>query len=150
WKYQFGVFTKKRFTTSHYHILYVTKLPLNRDKERTFNRIPEYSNSKVPGKLYFEDVWFIKRDYQKGGKKTPTRLPTEITDKCIKMGSNENDIVLEPFCGSGSVILSCLKYNRRFIGFEKSTPIFIIAEERIKEYKSQLKERHHTLDKWLE
>ncbi|MHA1971961.1 MAG: DNA-methyltransferase [Candidatus Hodarchaeales archaeon] len=150
WKYQFGVFTKKRFTTSHYHILYITKLPLNRDKERTFNRIAEYTNSKVPGKLYFEDVWFIKRDYQKGGKKTPTRLPLEITDKCVRMGSNKNDLVLEPFCGSGSVILSCLRHSRRYIGFEKSQPIFEIAEERINQFESKLREKPRSLEHWLE
>lgn len=147
WKYQFGVFTKKRFVTSHYHILYFTKLKENDDKKRTFNRIPEYSSS--PGKLYFEDVWKIKRDYQKGGEKTPTRLPLAVTDKCVQMGSNQGDIVLEPFLGSGSVVLSCIKYNRQYIGFEISKPIFNIAKKRIREMTRQLEEKSNKLDSWL-
>ncbi|MFW9904636.1 MAG: DNA-methyltransferase [Candidatus Thorarchaeota archaeon] len=147
WKYQFGVFTKKRFVSSHYHILYFTKLPEKKDNLRTFNRIPEYSSS--PGKLYFEDVWLIKRNYQKGGEKTPTRLPLEVTNKCVRMGSNENDLILEPFMGSGSVILSCIQYNRRYIGFEISEPIFKIAKRRIVQTKQQFAERSNNLESWL-
>ncbi|UCE12514.1 MAG: site-specific DNA-methyltransferase [Candidatus Heimdallarchaeota archaeon] len=147
WKYQFGVFTKKRFVTSHYHILYFTKLPEKDDKLRTFNRISEYSSS--PGKLYFEDVWRIKRDYQKGGEKTPTRLPLAVTDKCVRIGSNEGDLVLEPFMGSGSVILSCIKYNRRYIGFEISEKIFSVAQNRIQMIKQQLNEKGDNLERWL-
>ncbi|MFX1282689.1 MAG: DNA-methyltransferase [Promethearchaeota archaeon] len=147
WKYQFGVFTKKRFVTSHYHILYFTKLAAKEDSNRTFNRISEYSSSL--GKLYFEDVWRIKRDYQKGGEKTPTRLPLAVTDKCIRMGSNEGDIVLEPFLGSGSVVISCIKYNRRYIGFEISEKIFTIAKKRIEKMQNHLEGRSYKLDDWL-
>lgn len=147
WKYQFGVFTKKRFVTSHYHILYFTKLELKDDKLRTFNRISEYSTS--PGKYYFEDVWYIKRDYQKGGDKTPTRLPLAITDKCVRMASNEGDVVLEPFLGSGSVVLSAMNYNRQFIGFELSKNIFEIAQRRIQVAKNEKIDQESNLDQWL-
>ncbi|PWI47994.1 site-specific DNA-methyltransferase [Candidatus Heimdallarchaeota archaeon B3_Heim] len=147
WKYQFGVFTKKRFVTSHYHILYFTKLGVKEDRLRTFNRVPEYSSS--PGKLYFEDVWRINRDYQKGGEKTPTRLPLAITDKCVRMGSNEGDTILEPFLGSGSVVLSAIKYNRQFIGFELSEKIYQIAERRIKDQIIDLGTKDTSLDFWL-
>ncbi|MFX1517825.1 MAG: DNA-methyltransferase [Promethearchaeota archaeon] len=146
WKYQFGVFTKKRFVSSHYHILYFTKLPEKQDNLRTFNRISEYSSS--PGKLYFEDVWLIKRDYQKGGEKTPTRLPLAVTDKCVRMGSNEHDLILEPFMGSGSVILSCIQYSRNYIGFEISEPIFNIAKKRIAQTEQQISKKSN-LEGWL-
>ena len=147
WKYQFGVYTKKKFVTSHYHILYFTKLPVNKDQLRTFNRISEYSVS--PGKLYFEDVWIINRDYQKGGEKTPTRLPLAITDKCIRMGSNEQDLVLEPFLGSGAVVQSCLKFNREYIGFEISPDIFQIATKRIAKTNDYISNQNSTLENWL-
>ncbi|NHJ01043.1 MAG: site-specific DNA-methyltransferase [Candidatus Heimdallarchaeota archaeon] len=147
WKYQFGVYTKKKYVTSHYHILYFTKLPLNKDHLRTFNRISDYSVSL--GKLYFEDVWFINRDYQKGGEKTPTRLPLALTDKCIRMGSEEGDLVLEPFLGSGAVIQSCMTFNRRYIGFEISPEIFQIARNRIEKTRNHIQNRNGTLENWL-
>lgn len=147
WKFQFGVFTKKRYVTSHYHILYFTNLKEKNDKLRTFNRISDYSTS--PGKLYFEDVWRIKRDYQKGGDKTPTRLPLAVTDKCIRMASNGGDLILEPFLGSGSVVLSAMKYNRNYIGFEISEEIFRVAEKRKKALEKDLITTNGSLEKWI-
>jgi site-specific DNA-methyltransferase (adenine-specific) len=149
WKYQFGVFTKKKFVSSHYHLLYFTKLNEKKDHLRTFNRIKKYTNSKNPEKLYFEDVWLIKRDYQRGGDKTPTRLPLAVTDKCVRMGSKKGDTILEPFLGSGSVVLSCLKYGRQFIGFEISQPIFNVALKRIEKVKSELTKTDSKLDSWI-
>ncbi|MHA2226318.1 MAG: DNA-methyltransferase [Candidatus Hodarchaeales archaeon] len=148
WKYQFGVFTKKKFVTSHYHILYFTKLPVKNDNLRPFNRISEYSSS--PGKLYFEDVWIINRDYQKGGEKTPTRLPLAVTDKCVRMGCNEGDLVLDPFLGSGSVVLSCIQHDRNYLGFEISPEIYKIAKNRIRSTKKLLEDKKNKLDKWVE
>ncbi len=148
WKYQFGVFTKKKYVTSHYHLLYFTKLRKKDDHLRTFNRIPEYSSS--PGKLYFEDVWRINRDYQKGGEKTPTRLPLAITDKCVRMASNKGDLILEPFLGSGSVVISALKYERQFIGFELSNEIYQIAKRRILSQKEEVEDRKNNLDYWID
>ncbi|MHA1940199.1 MAG: DNA-methyltransferase [Candidatus Hodarchaeales archaeon] len=148
WKFQFGVFTKKRYVTSHYHILYFTLLKEKNDKLRTFNRISEYSTS--PGKFYFEDVWRIKRDYQKGGDKTPTRLPLAVTDKCIRMASKERDLILEPFLGSGSVVLSAMKFNRDYIGFEISKDIFRVAEKRKRKMEKELAAKGDSLDDWIE
>ncbi len=148
WKYQFGVFTKKKYVTSHYHLLYFTKLKKKDDNLRTFNRIPEYSSS--PGKLYFEDVWRINRDYQKGGEKTPTRLPLAITDKCVKMASNKGDLILEPFLGSGSVALSALKYERQYIGFELSREIFQVAKNRLLAQRDENLDHKKNLDYWID
>ncbi len=88
-KYQFGVFTRKKFVTSHYHIIYVVKNPLS----YTFNKVEHYP----------EDVWSIKREYWKGRQKTPTKLPSELVRKILDFSSNPGDIVLDPFLGSGTV-----------------------------------------------
>ena len=65
------------------------------------------------------------------------------------MCSNENDVIIEPFLVSGSVVLSCLKFNRQFIGFEISKPIFNVAVGRIEEMKHQLKPNKRKIDSWL-
>jgi site-specific DNA-methyltransferase (adenine-specific) len=104
WKYQFGVFTKKKYVTSHYHILFVTK----NKKNYTFNKMDHYP----------EDVWEIKREYWKGKKKTPTKLPSEIVRKILKYSSNPGDLVFDPFFGSGTVPITASLEGRRFLGFE--------------------------------
>ena len=104
WKYQFGVFTKKKYVTSHYHILFVTK----NKKNYTFNKIDHYP----------EDVWEIQREYWKGKKKTPTKLPSEIVRKILMYSSNPGDLVFDPFFGSGTVPITANQEGRRFLGFE--------------------------------
>jgi site-specific DNA-methyltransferase (adenine-specific) len=104
WKYQFGVFTKKKYVTSHYHILFVVKDP----KRYTFNKIDHYP----------EDVWVINREYWKGRKKTPTKLPSELVKKILSYSSNPGDLVLDPFLGSGTVAVVAQQEGRHFFGFE--------------------------------
>ncbi len=118
WKYQFGVFTKKKYVTSHYHILYVVKNPAR----YTFNKIDHYP----------EDVWVINREYWKGKKKTPTKLPHEIIKKILMYSSNPGDLVFDPFLGSGTVAIEAKKEGRRFLGFEIVPEYFTFAKERIK------------------
>ena len=53
----------------------------------------------------------------------------------IPIGSDENDVVLDPYMGSGTTGVACIKTNRQFIGIEKNEEFFNMAVERItKEY----------------
>ena len=49
----------------------------------------------------------------------------------VENSSNENDIVLDPFMGSGSTGIACKKLNRNFIGIELDEKYFNIAKEQI-------------------
>jgi DNA modification methylase len=57
----------------------------------------------------------------------------------IKLVSKENAVILDPFLGSGTTAIACLKTNRKFIGIEKESDYVKIAEARIKPYLSQQK-----------
>ena len=104
WKYQFGVFTKKRFTTSHYHLLLLVK----DTTDYTFNK-PEH---------YAEDVWVIKRPYQHGAKTAGNELPVKLVERCIFTSSNTGDLVVDPVLGSGTTMKVCLNMDRRCVGIE--------------------------------
>ncbi len=49
----------------------------------------------------------------------------------VKIHSNENDVVLDPFMGSGTTGVACLNTNRNFIGIELDDNYFKIASDRI-------------------
>ena len=49
----------------------------------------------------------------------------------IEILTNEGDVVLDPFMGSGSTGLSCRELNRKFIGIEKDDKFFELARSRI-------------------
>lgn len=134
WKYQFGVFTRRKYVTSHYHCLYVCK----NDKKRKFfpySRFEKDEKDPDGRSLHYrdkEDVWVINREYWSGDIKTPTKLPRELIEKILAYSSEEGDIVLDPFLGSGQIALVSKLNNRRFIGFELVKDYYWFAQKRIK------------------
>ena len=57
----------------------------------------------------------------------------------IKLVSKEGALVLDPFLGSGTTAIACVKLNRQFIGIEKEEEYCKIAEARIKPFLEQKK-----------
>ena len=133
WKYQFGVVTKKKFVTSHYHCLYVCK----NDKERKFFPFARYdkdSHNEEGRSLHYkdkEDVWEIKREYWTGDEKTPTKLPAELIKKILQYSSEKKDVVMDPFLGSGQVAVVSKSMGRHFLGFEIVSQYYRFAKKRL-------------------
>ena len=65
--------------------------------------------------------------------KHPTQKPVPLMKHFVRLLSNEDDVVLDPFMGSGSTGVAALEANRKFIGMELNPEYFAIAENRIKE-----------------
>ena len=141
WKYQFGVVTKNKYVTSHYHCLYVCK----NEKKRNFfpfKRFSKNAKSEDGHSLHYqdkEDVWEIKREYWTGDTKTPTKLPAEIIEKILFYSSKKNDIVFDPFLGSGQVAVVSKIHERRFCGFEVVKDYYKLAKKRLDKNTYRLK-----------
>lgn len=75
------------------------------------------------------------RDGKQTGNTHPTVKPVSLMECLIELVSLENQIVLDPFMGSGSTGVAAIKLNRRFIGYEKDKDngYFEIAKNRINE-----------------
>lgn len=73
-----------------------------------------------------------------GTKLHPTQKPVELMELYISNSSNEGDLVLDPFMGSGTTGVACKKLNRSFIGIELDEKYFNIAKDRINIIKKQL------------
>ena len=117
WKYQFGVFTRKRFVTSHYHLLLLVK----DEDDYTFNK-PEH---------YPEDVWIIKRPYHHGERTAGNELPDELVKRCILTSSNPGDLVIDPVLGSGTTMRVCLKTGRRCVGIEINPALEVRIKQKL-------------------
>ena len=63
--------------------------------------------------------------------KHPTQKPIALMEHFISLLSNENEIVLDPFMGSGSTGVAALLKNRRFIGIELDQQYFQLASQRL-------------------
>jgi DNA modification methylase len=67
----------------------------------------------------------------------PTIKPLELVKRHIQHATNENDIVMDPFLGSGTTVIAAKELNRQYIGFEVSENYFNIASDRLN-YVSQV------------
>jgi len=62
----------------------------------------------------------------------PTVKPIQLFSYLVTLGSRKEDIVLDPFMGSGTTPISCVTLDRKYLGIEKEKEYFEIAEARVK------------------
>ena len=105
-----------------------------------FAQMPE--NQKVPT----GDGDILKYNAVKvGERKHPAQKPVELLKRLIEKSSEEGDVVLDCFAGSGSTLKACKELKRKFIGFEKSKEYSDIAEQTLQG--SKVEETQNTLTK---
>jgi site-specific DNA-methyltransferase (adenine-specific) len=137
WKYNFGVYTSKKYVSSHYHILYYTKP----NGDVTFNTnafFADYEKSEDGGSMNYldrEDVWIINREYKPGQVKNKNELPKSLLTKMILYSSNPNDVVCDFFLGSFSTAKVAIGLNRKACGFELNKNAFDYQIKNIKNIK---------------
>jgi len=143
--------TKDRPTTSHEYLFLLTKSPKyfydyvgvqedgvwpagtkaakgsgDREGNRRGDDYAIYS-----GKRNLRSVWTIQtKPYKKAHFAT---FPEKLVEPCIKAGTKENGIVLDPFAGSGTTCAVAKKLNRNYLGLELNPDYVKLAEERIGE-----------------
>ncbi|HOX35702.1 MAG TPA: site-specific DNA-methyltransferase [Methanoregulaceae archaeon] len=137
WKFRFGVFTRKKFVSSHYHILFYAKPGGKRtfNLESRFGLAEKDDDNRSLNNADREDVWIINREYKPGRVKNKNELPLPLVSKMIQYSSNEGDRVADLFLGGFSTAMAAIGLNRKVIGFEIAQPVFAakIAElERIR------------------
>ena len=76
----------------------------------------------TPGKMIEPDEGYIDH---------PTPKPKHFIKEILKMFTKNNDLILDPFIGSGSTAMACLQLNRKFIGFEIEEKYYKIALGRV-------------------
>lgn len=113
----------------------------------------QYGNGKkrgewVPNPLGAKpkDVIEIPTTCNGMGEKTPhpTQKPEELLRKIILASSNEGDIVLDPFIGSGTTAVCAKQLGREWIGLDKEKEYLGWAKERLKKVQKK------TVDEWIE
>lgn len=146
WHYEAGVAGKKFFSPRNEKFLWYVKNPdcytFNLDHVRDPN--VKYPNQKKNGKIKVNplgknpgDVWSFakvttgKNRASKERTSHPAQFPEKVIERIIKASSNEGDIILDPFMGSGTSLVVGLKEKRQVIGFEIKQDYCDLAIERI-------------------
>ncbi|PNW29579.1 UNVERIFIED_CONTAM: DNA methyltransferase [Euhalothece sp. KZN 001] len=158
WKYGAGVSTKHRMSPRNEKWLFYVKDP----HQYTFNldsiRDPnvKYPNQKKNGKYRCNplgknpsDVWEFPK-VTTGTKRSskertahPAQFPLGIVERVVKASSNQLELVLDPFAGSGSTGIAAVGLGRIFLGFEIRRDYCDIAVKRFEDF---IQERENFFD----
>lgn len=122
WEKPLSILNRNRFSQN---IEYIVRIY---DKGTALNLL---DIEKYPEKKEYYSK--VRRMCQVKGKDKmhPTQKPEEYIQGIIELSSNEGDIVLDPFMGSGTTCVVAKKLNRNYIGIEKDNTYFKIAEGRL-------------------
>ena len=147
WCYKAGGINKRALAKKHQTILFYAK---DRDKY-TFNPLEEKSYNRKMEPYHFKGVaeycdsigwytlvkmkdwWFIDKPGRTSAKRAgyPTEKPEALLKRIITIASNEGDVVMDCFCGSGTTLVSAKELKRRFVGCDISSEAVALTNKRL-------------------
>lgn len=69
----------------------------------------------------------------------PTQKPLKLMELLIELTTTENQIVVDPFCGSGTTLAAALILNRKYIGIEQDKKFYAVAVKRLEDIEKDKK-----------
>ena len=136
WHYTQGTGRTIGFSPRHEDILYFTK-----SANYTFN----LDDVRIPQKYYRErnnmrganpgDVWNFSHVHYSNPEREdhPTQKPEALVERIVRASSNEYDIVLDPFVGSGTTARVAQVLNRKYIGIDINAEYIELSRKRLEQ-----------------
>jgi len=90
-------------------------------------------NPMLPVGTIWDDISPRLTGSERGGS-YPGQQPTALLNRIIEMCSNEGDIVLDPFCGTGTALVAADTLKRKWIGCDSSKEVWDIACQRLRRF----------------
>lgn len=117
----------------HEYILIFSKGDYKRERQKKENTI-----SKEQFMEWTKSIWTMNAESARRiGHPAP--FPEELPNRLIQLYSFKDDIILDPFMGSGTTALSAIKSGRKYVGYDVSEEYVSLSEKRIHSYLSQTK-----------
>ena len=132
WNKPLSVTNRERYSTN---IEYIVRIYCN---GCALNKI---DLDAYPEKTVFYSKYKAYSQIRGKGKMHPSQKPINLLQEIIELSSNENDIIFDPFMGSGSTAISCINTHRNFIGIELDKGYFEIAKQRIEQAKKAVMDK---------
>ena len=136
-------FRGTRFTNAHETLIWASK---NKNSKYTFN----YQSLKcLNDDLQMRSDWTLpicngSERIKKGGKKVhSTQKPESLLYRVLLASTNKDDLILDPFLGTGTTAVVAKKIGRNYFGIEKEKKYFNVAKQRLKK---TIKIEDHYLD----
>ena len=106
-----------------------------RKGEKTKHKFNYDLMRELNGGKQMKDVWTMTAPskHEKLHGKHPTQKPIALLERLIEAATDKNDLVIDPFSGSGTTGVACKMLNRRYIGIEIDKKYTALARKRLKE-----------------
>ena len=124
-------FLGTRFCNAHETLIWAAK---SKSSKYSFNYqlMKQFNEGKQMRSDWYMSICRGKERIKIDGKKAhPTQKPEQLLKRVILASTNERDVVLDPFCGTGTTLKMAKESNRNFIGIEKCLNYFQLASSRI-------------------
>lgn len=131
WHKSSGIPTNSRnIVDRHEYVLTFAKSPAGSIDIDTLRKYADYRNPDINGGFF----WNINRKAGSVGKKYihPAIFPTTLVDRVVQLSSAPGDLVVDPFLGSGTSLISAANLGRDFIGYEYNEGFRPLMESRFK------------------
>jgi site-specific DNA-methyltransferase (adenine-specific) len=147
WYYTFGVNRKSKFNRSHAHLFHFVRDPKQFTIHADAIRVPSarqlvyadrraHASGRLPDDTWVlrpqdlpdgfqpdDDTWYYSRvcgTFKERAGFHGCQMPEQLLGRIIKVSSNPGELVLDPFAGSGSTLITAKKLERDYLGFELS------------------------------
>lgn len=129
--------TCRMFTESTEFIIWAVNNESKKAKNWTFNYeiMKAMNNDKQMRNMW--EIPLTKKSERKHGKH-PSQKPLSVINRLILAGTDEDDLILDPFSGTGTTAVVAQQHNRRWIMIEKQEEYNQIAQKRIDELSGSL------------
>lgn len=117
------------------HIEFINVFVKDGQPEKISAEVKEQSKlSKEEWREYISPIW---RFAPENDRRHPAPFPLELPKRLIRMFSFANDIIVDPFMGSGTTAAAALLTGRRFIGYEINPEYITLAHQRLESFKQE-------------
>ena len=121
----------------HEYILIFSKGNYKRERDKEEKELRKDNITKEEFIEWTKSVWTMNTESAKRiGHPAP--FPEELPNRLIKLFSFTNDIVIDPFMGSGTTAIAAIKNNRNFVGYEINEEYINLANNRILNLKEKI------------
>lgn len=142
WYETFGVNAPTKFNRTKRHLLYAVKDPSRycfhpEAVSRPSDRQAKYDDPRAnPAGKTLDDVWTdiprLAGTHAERIPSFPTQLPVSLLRRVVSCCTDPGDLVIDPFCGSGTTGAAAVGLGRRFLGVERSAEFADLARLRLK------------------
>lgn len=111
--------------------------PYKNINDKRVQKLISQGKKGTPLYEWFDDIQIVK-NVSKEKTDHPCQIPIKLMERIITLLTEEGDLIIDPFCGSGSSVIAAKNLKRNYIGIEKSEKYYNLILKRINSFEENI------------